>query len=225
MSKVYLMILALGLFLVSCEKEEGDPFGDVDGLKYKVTFDLNWNPQDFPTDYPGNAHFSKLIGWSHEATSTFFQTGTMASPGIESMAETGGTDILAGELQTRISSGEGLDATVGSNLSTGVGTIEVELAVDSDHPSITLATMVAPSPDWYVAVVNIELLKDGAFVDTKTVTAYVYDAGTDSGEKLTSPDEDTQPREPITLFVDSPFGDGATAFAPVGSVTFTKMTE
>ena len=27
--------------------------------KYKVTFDFKWNTQDFPTDYPSSAHFSK----------------------------------------------------------------------------------------------------------------------------------------------------------------------
>ena len=223
--KSLILLLGLVFLLSSCEKDEGDPFADVDGVKYKVTFDLNWNSTDFPTDYPGNAHFSKLIGWSHTATSTFFQTGTMASAGIENMAETGGTDILASELQTRIDNKEGLDATVGGNLSSGTGTIEVVLAVDGDHPAITLATMIAPSPDWYVAVVNIGLLEDGAFVDSKTVTAHVYDSGTDSGEAYTSPDDDTDPQEPITLFVDSPLGDGTTVNAPIGSVTFTKMDE
>lgn len=223
--KSLILLLSVVFVFTSCEKDEGDPFAEVDGVKYKITFDLNWNSTDFPIDYPGNAHFSKLIGWSHTPTSTFFQPGTMASAGIESMAETGGTDILASELQTRINAEEGLDATVGSNLGSGIGTIEVELAVDSDHSAITLATMIAPSPDWYVAVVNINLLEDGAFVDSKTITAHAYDSGTDSGITYTSADADTDPQEPITLFVDSPIGDGMTANAPIGSVTFTKIDE
>jgi hypothetical protein len=42
-----------------------------------------------------------------------------------------------------------------------------------EHPSITLATMIAPSPDWYIAVVNINLFENNSFVNQKTVEARV----------------------------------------------------
>jgi hypothetical protein len=54
---------------------------------YKVTFEFNWNEQDYPNDYPSNAHFSKLIGWSHTPLNNFFKIGTIASTGIKNMAE------------------------------------------------------------------------------------------------------------------------------------------
>lgn len=65
---------------------------------YKVTFEFNWNEQDYPNDYPSNAHFSKLIGWSHTPLNNFFKIGTIASTGIKNMAELGATVALDEEL-------------------------------------------------------------------------------------------------------------------------------
>jgi hypothetical protein len=92
-----------------------------------------------------------------------------------------------------------------------------------EHPSITLATMIARSPDWYIAVVNINLFENNSFVNQKTVEAHVYDAGTDDGVTYTSPDEISDPQQPITLIVDSPFGNGVKLNATIATVTFTKL--
>jgi hypothetical protein len=51
----------------------------------------------------------------------------------------------------------------------------------------------------------------------------VYDAGTDDGVTYTSPDEISDPQQPITLIVDSPFGNGVKLNATIATVTFTKL--
>jgi len=216
--------LFAGVLLTSCSESDGPiEVGLIGEATYTVTFTMHWNSQDFPTDYPSNAHFSKLIGWSHKTTSEFFMTGTTASAGIESMAETGATDVLQSELETRIASAEGLQWVVGDGLSAGTGEISVDILVNADNPAVTLATMVAPSPDWYVAVVNVDLLDTNKFVDSKTITAQVYDAGTDDGITYTSADADSSPKVPISLFVDAPLGDGNSLPTAFASVTFTKQ--
>lgn len=220
---VKLSLFVSALLLISCDKEDVDPFDFVEGTRYQITFTVDWSKAKYPTDYPGNAHFSKLIGWSHDSTSTLFEVGTEASYGIEVMAETGGTDHLESEFRTLIEDGEGLDAFIGSNLETGSGTITVDLALDTKHTSVTLATMIAPSPDWYVAVVNVNLFEDGGFVDTKTVDAHVYDSGTDSGVTYGSADMDTDPQEPISLFVDGPIGNGTEVDPVIATVTFKRI--
>ena len=57
--------------------------------RYRVTFDATWSAQTHPTDIPGNAHFSGLIGGTHRSTVTFWSEGGLASEGIQLMAERG----------------------------------------------------------------------------------------------------------------------------------------
>ena len=187
--------------------------------KYKVTFDFKWNAQDFPTDYPSSAHFSKLIGWSHKPSSEFFKVGSIASEGIKNMAEIGATTALSDEFSSKIEAGEGLKSVVGNGLGSGVGELSVTLDVNEKFSSITLTTMLAPSPDWYVAIINQNLLENGEFVDEKTVDALTYDAGTDSGITFTSSNEPTDPKVPISVINTPPIGNGKT----IATVKFEKL--
>ncbi|MFC2111418.1 spondin domain-containing protein, partial [Bacteroidota bacterium] len=213
-----LIILYIAILIPACKKD--DP---IKGTQYRVTFSFYWDSQNFPTDFPSNAHFSKLIGWSHDSTSTFFKVGTMASGGIQKMAESGSVSPLDFEINNRVSSGEGFQLVVGDNLSSGTGNITVLINVDEKHPSVTLATMVAPSPDWYVAVVNINLLKNGQFINEKTMSAHVYDSGTDNGTTFKSANSVTNPKQPISIFVSSPLGNDTTITPDFATVKFTKL--
>lgn len=222
MKPIYALSLITLLFF-GCSKDEDVAPEFKGGAEYRVSFTIDWNSTDFPTDYPSNAHFSRLIGWSHNPTQTLFNVGTMASAGIKNMAETGSTSPLNDELAALVEEENGFNYFIGSNLSDGTGTIVLDIEVDSDHPSVTLATMVAPSPDWYVAVVNINLLDGDSFVSEKTLDAHVYDAGTDDGVSFTSSNAMSSPQQPISLFVDSPLGNGTELNATIATVTFTKL--
>ena len=58
--------------------------------------------------------------------------------------------------------------------------------------------MIAPSPDWMVAVNSVELTDPfGAWKDAIVIDLYPIDAGTDSGTDYTSPNDDTNPKENI----------------------------
>ncbi|MDE5422464.1 spondin domain-containing protein [Ancylomarina sp. DW003] len=220
--KSFLCII-LGLVVMSCSDSDGPiETGIESDATYTVTFTMHWNSTNFPTDYPTGAHFSPLIGWSHKASSTFFKVGTEASAGIKSMAETGATGTLKTELEEKITAGEGLDFVLGSGLSSGTGEITVDVEVNADNPAITLVTMVAPSPDWYVAALNVNLYDGSNFVVSKTITAAVYDAGTDSGSTFASADVVTDPKGKISEFLDAPLGDGTELPTAFATVTFTK---
>jgi len=73
--------------------------------------------------------------------------------------------------------------------------------------------MIAPSPDWIVALRDLNLFQDGKFVERKIVQfGAAYDTGSDSGESFASPNADTQPRQGITQITDGPlFTDGRSA--------------
>lgn len=227
MNRFSLVVLAISLLvLFSCKKDVKDLPQKPDDLQttnYRVTFNINWNSTDFPTDYPSNAHFSKLIGWTHEPNTEFFKEGTLASEGIRKMAELGATTPLDIEINEKIATNEGLGLYIGNNLATGVGQISIDVVVDKYHPSVTLATMLAPSPDWYLAVVNINLLENNSFVSTKTIDGIVYDAGTDDGITYTSANTNTYPRRAISYFVSSPLGNDTVVSPSIATVTFTKL--
>ena len=215
--KNLLIVVFVSVFLFSCKKESENE------AIYEVTFNLNWNENTFPTDYPINAHFSKLIGWSHAETASYLNVGTASSEGIRLMAEGGYTTPMDEEINVLIDQGEGLDLFVGNNLSSGVGEIKLEVKVTKDFPLITLATMVAPSPDWFIAAINQSMLNENDdFTEIMVIQAEVYDAGTDDGLTFTSLNKATTPKGLITKFVDAPLGNGTALNGSFGTITFKK---
>lgn len=85
------------------------------------------------------------------------------------MAEVGGTATLIEELQALIDQKKGLKTYVGSGLGSGVGNVTLEVSIINEFPAISLATMLAPSPDWYIAAVNVILTDDDDnFIENNT---------------------------------------------------------
>ena len=80
--------------------------------------------------------------------------------------------------------------------------------------------MIAPSPDWFVGVHDVDLLADGYWMDDLTIDLYAYDSGTDSGTGFTSGNQNTNPQAPITMQTGGPFF-GTT---PLGTFTFTRLS-
>jgi hypothetical protein len=91
-----------------------------------------------------------------------------------------------------------------------------------DYSLVTLCSMIAPSPDWFVGVDSLNLIEAGQWVTNKTVTLYGFDAGTDSGATYTSADQVTSPRGVVTRFTGFPaLVNGV--IVPFGTFTFTRL--
>ena len=185
---------------------------------YDVTFEATWSAGTHPGAYPAGAHFSPLIGATHNPGVGFWQPGGIATSGIESMAETGGTATLAGEINAAITAGTAKAVITGSGINSP-GSTSTTLRVTPQHSRVTLVTMVAPSPDWFVGVDSLNLLENGVWVD-KTVELYAYDAGSDNGVNFNSPNSNTSPKEPIALITGGPFF-GTT---PLGTFRFVRRS-
>lgn len=158
---------------------------------YRVVFESSWSPQTHPTaNFPSNAHFSPLIGGVHNANVSFWTSGGLASAGIEAMAELGATGALSAEVQTAIDAADALAIVQGNGLGTSTGTVSIEqLLVNTNFPLVTLTSMIAPSPDWFVGVSGLSLLDEqGQWVQERQVVLFPYDAGTDSGSGYTAVD-------------------------------------
>ena len=197
---------------VACETPEA-PFE----ATYTLTFTADWDVTTHPVAFPPGPHFSGLVGGTHSDAATFWEVGRSASPGIGSMAETGSKALLTSEVQQAVAAGTAGGSISGGGISTSPGSVAVGFSVNQDNPLVTVVSMIAPSPDWFVGVSGLDLFQDGEWVEERTVSLWPYDSGTDSGSSYVSPDQDTNPPEPVRAITEAPLGNGV----PLGQFVFT----
>ncbi len=164
---------------------------------YSLDFISNWSATTHPIDYPSAAHWSSLVGATHNSNVSFWKIGELASEGVEKVAEDGETTIIFQEINQAISNGNAYEIIL---LPLGFGDFfEFEtINVDIDFPFISLMTMLAPSPDWLAEVNNFKLTDDfGNWKNSVTIDVHATDSGTDSGPTYIFADTDTDPAENI----------------------------
>ena len=207
MSKAFIASVSIAVLLLCAACAMGDMETEA---RYRVTFNATWSAETHPTNFPSGPHFSGLVGATHHGDVRLWQTGEIASDGIELMAETGGKSELLHEIEHLIDDGDAHGELSGDGLNPSPGTVSLVFGAVSSHPNVTLVSMVAPSPDWFVGVSALPLMEDGAWRERIEVSLRVYDAGTDDGTVYTARNADTDPAEPITRLTESDagFADG-----------------
>ncbi len=186
---------------------------------YEVTFDATWSAATHPGAYPSGAHFSPLIGATHRPDKHMWRPGELASAGMEEMAELGGTGTLTNIINATIASGVSGERLIKSVVLGSPGSTSLTFQVTDEFHAVSLVTMLAPSPDWFVGTDAVSLLENGDWVEETVVQLLVWDAGTDSGATFTSFDADTVPQIPIALQTGGPF----TGADPIGTFTFRRQ--
>src|SRR5258706_7367147 len=132
--------------------------------EYQVTFQSSWSQATHPVDFPSNAHFSGLIGGSHSNQVSFWNVGALASTGIKDMAELGSKTPLMQEVQTAVTAGTAHAVLSGGGIGVSPGSVTMTFAVEEAFPYVTLVSMLAPSPDWFVGVSGLSLRANGAWI-------------------------------------------------------------
>jgi hypothetical protein len=171
---------------------------------YTITFESNWSQTTHPHasgSLPTAAHWSRLVGATHNDAVSFVQMGALASAGIEDIAELGSNTAFFNEVNAAITAGTANQSINGPDLDTAGGTIVInDLIVNQNYPLLSLASMIAPSPDWMIAVGGIDLSdgSPGTWKDEIVIDLFAYDAGTDSGIDYNSANMNTSPQEPIS---------------------------
>ncbi|GAB5535361.1 MAG: hypothetical protein Rubg2KO_16100 [Rubricoccaceae bacterium] len=189
---------------------------------YSVTFTSSWSATTHPDGFPGNPHFSGLVGATHDANTTLWEVGGKASPGIELMAETGSKSTLMAETDALVDAG--VETTLsGGGIGTSPGTVALTFSATESHAYVSLVSMLAPSPDWFVGVNGLALRDGDGWMQETTVPLFVYDSGTDSGPNYTSANDDTDPAEDIFRIEESPFMVN-NALVQVGTFTFALQS-
>lgn len=195
---------------------------------YEVTFIPTWNPETHPVDYP-LTHAKKglltpMVGATHGTKYEVVREGAMPTPGLEMLSEMGKQDGLAMEIEDAISAG-----LAGSLIRAEMGSpgpvhpaVSLQFDIDEAFPLVSLVGMIAPSPDWFYGVVDVDLGSKGEWLPQVTVTAYAWDSGGDAGMTYMAADQDLNPKEATRLSDAGNFlHDGARV--PVGTFVFTRL--
>lgn len=188
---------------------------------YTVTFNSTWSATTHPVGFPTSAHYSALIGATHSDRVVFWREGQLASPGIQAMAELGSKTPLSDEIAAAVAAGDAQHELSGAGLRPTPGVVSLDFQISDAHPLVTLVTMIAPSPDWFVGVADLPLLVSDRWADSLTVGLRGWDAGTDDGTTYTAMNAPTTPHVAITRLEDGPFEVGGVVPA-LGSFTFVR---
>lgn len=216
------LILSLFLVLQSCGSSysgDGDPAEST--ASYKLTFTATWDANTHPSpSFPSNPHFSKLVGATHKSDYSMWKADSLASNGIKDMAELGAVSTLSSEINAEITKGNAYKLIVSdTGLNPSPGEISVNFEASKDFPLLSITSMIAPSPDWFVGVHDLKLFDGYYWITEKSIDLFGYDAGTDSGTTYTADNSVTNPKVNI-----SELGTPLKSGVKLGTFKITKQS-
>lgn len=189
---------------------------------YDISLTTIWNATDH-TSIPTDPHWSPLACATHKNMNDILEFSVPApmTNGIKDIAETGNTS----NFQSEINGNSNVDQYIQEGFSPRGAENSIasrsNLNVSEGFPYITLVSMVAPSPDWFIAVNSINLRSGNnpdanGWENTFTMDVFAYDAGTDDGINYMSNNSTNSPRQPISKITGSPINENR-----MGTITFT----
>jgi len=198
-------------------------FAQTQTANYTVTFQGTWSSTTHPiSNFPSNAHWSDLVGATHNNSIVFVGAGILATTGIENVAESGINDVFNQEIQNAITLGSAdvaFDQPFDSFSPTS--SVSVAITVNKNFPLLSLASMIAPSPDWMIQVNSLSFIDpNGDWIPSITMDLFPYDAGTEDGNGYSFGNLETVPQQPITSLQNiAPFSN-----AKVGTLTISLVS-
>jgi hypothetical protein len=198
--------LLVSLALVACGKEEPKPGPPRAApaprqvmppapAEYQVVLKSTWTARNHPFEYPSGAHFSGLIGASHNANYEIFELGSRPTPGLERLSEEGKHSPLDDEIDAAIKAGNAFSRFETGGLKKFRDSLRTTVRVDAKHPMVSVVAMLAPSPDWFTGVSSVNLAAQGGWVQSRTLVLYAFDSGGDDGTTYKANDRNTNPKK------------------------------
>jgi hypothetical protein len=129
-------------FIVSSTTDSMVPSSET--VDYVCQMTNMWSSANHPINYPtSSAHWSPPVLAAHSSAYTMWESGGMASTGIENMAELGSTGSLNSELSASADVG---DVVIGMNAFNNQITTQTfsQLEMDSTNKYFSMVSMVAP---------------------------------------------------------------------------------
>jgi len=219
-------LVLLPLF-TACGTLEMSPAAPLDGIAYEVTLAPMWTASSHPLDYPKSGiltgpHFSGIIGASHGGGYEIFAEGRRPTPGLERLSEEGKHTPLDQEIRAAIRAGTAGELFESDALKDFTMTAHTTVHVNATFPRVSAVAMIAPSPDWFLGVADVDLREGAGWIAQKEITVYAYDSGGDAGTTYEAPDANLDPKEPTRLN-DAPQFVQSGVRVPVAKLTFRRM--
>ncbi len=224
-SKTYLLknpaLILLFFIVISCNKETNTiPEPPQPEAFYKIILTMNWSSP--PLGVPANAHFTRLIGMVHSKDSFLWKQ--KATIGLEFLAEVGSNGRLNNEIDSMIARQKALER-FGINPPTVNGSIDSLFRFTTDYSCFSFASMIAPSPDWFIGINKYDLLVNNQWVIDKSVDLFVYDAGTEEGDVFGYNNLPTTPQQNISILNATNgmvLANGNQVISKIGTIRFIK---
>ena len=119
--------------------------------------------------------------------------------------------------------------TDGPTAGSGEHKTGIKVEVTADYPMVSLVSMLAPSPDWFVGVKGVNLCNAGMWLDTLNITSLQpWDAGTEDGDMFNTTNNATSPVQNITIITKDTPGTpfmGPNAIATLGRLMFKRVNK
>ena len=161
-------VLTVCLFLCWATLSVGDRIPCTQPVTYNVVAECEWTSATHPTDYPANAHFSKMCGTVHNSAYRMWQLNGFATPGVKEIAETGSCAIFSSEASScekqkncLANSQFAWACTSGEENNPTVCTFSGSVKVTDTYRHVSMLSMLAPSPDWIIGVDSADLCQAG----------------------------------------------------------------
>ena len=108
-------------------------------------------------------------------------------------------------------------------VSTPGGQTSTKIMVQNMYSMVSLITMIAPSPDWFVGVDSYDLCGTNGWKENVTMDLLPWDAGTENGQTYSLNNMATDPVDVIMRITPNSNSDiGAHANVAFATVTFTR---
>lgn len=224
----YIRLPILVLFFASCIKEKiQEPIPEIvvpySEAGYRITCTLNWQLPQFTV--PLGAHVTALVGMVHSKDTVLWNTEKRASKGLEEVAEDGNATSINLELDDIISKGRAISKFLIAPPAI-TGTIETMLNFNTNFTCFSFVSMMAPSPDWFMGIHDLNLFKNNKWNKDTTIHIFLYDAGTEEGDIFGYDNPSSNPAQNISLLQPAKatvLANGNTSFKPIGLIHFEKI--
>jgi Spondin_N len=216
------------LLLASCSKEEVEvvnpplPFSEE---KYTIEVSGNWMLPNFTV--PTNAHFTKFVGMVHSADTFMWKPNSLATLGLERVAEDGYNTTMLNEMRAIITAQKALSVFLFLPPSV-TATKQDTVTVNTTYSLISFASMIAPSPDWFIGTSNFNCIKNNKWVDEVSLPLYVLDAGTEDGDMFGYANPATTPQLPVQVLAANNatvLANGNRTLQPIATVKFKRLAK
>ena len=152
---------------------------------------------------PSGAGFGDTIVVAHKCDVPLFSVGSMASAGVQALAETGSTAAFEAELDAAVAAGNAQEFwTIDPPNGPTTGKGGPDLAIEEEFSCVTILVKINPSSDWFAGVSAYDLRPGGSWMTPEAdgfnfIELFPFDAGTLDGTEFESSTTATSPQGTI----------------------------